>query len=124
MCGRAFSPNFLFMWPNARISVMGGAQAASVLSQVTHCCFPTLMYSGTAYSQQATSRDPLCSGHDQCLSRAPRCIVRAEVGELQVEEQKRSREGQQWRGKERDNFEQKVAARSGVHIVCLLHVRI
>ena len=35
MCGRAFSPSFLFMWPNARISVMGGAQAASVLSQVT-----------------------------------------------------------------------------------------
>ena len=35
MCGRAFSPNFLFMWPNARISVMGGSQAASVLSQVT-----------------------------------------------------------------------------------------
>ena len=50
MCGRAFSPNFLFMWPNARISVMGGAQAASVLSQVTHYCSPGLMHSGTAYS--------------------------------------------------------------------------
>ena len=35
MCGRAFSPNFLFTWPNARISVMGGAQAAGVLAQVT-----------------------------------------------------------------------------------------
>ena len=35
MCGRSFSPSFLFMWPNARISVMGGSQAASVLSQVT-----------------------------------------------------------------------------------------
>ncbi|KAJ2688451.1 Methylcrotonoyl-CoA carboxylase beta chain, mitochondrial [Coemansia spiralis] len=34
MCGRAFSPRFLWMWPNARISVMGGEQAASVLSQV------------------------------------------------------------------------------------------
>mmetsp|Transcript_8384 Transcript_8384/g.15156 ORF Transcript_8384/g.15156 Transcript_8384/m.15156 type:complete len:575 (-) Transcript_8384:168-1892(-) len=34
MCGRAYSPNFLFMWPNARISVMGGEQAAGVLSQV------------------------------------------------------------------------------------------
>jgi 3-methylcrotonyl-CoA carboxylase beta subunit len=32
MCGRAYSPRFLFMWPNARISVMGGEQAASVLS--------------------------------------------------------------------------------------------
>ena len=34
MCGRAFSPRFLWMWPNARISVMGGEQAASVLAQV------------------------------------------------------------------------------------------
>jgi 3-methylcrotonyl-CoA carboxylase beta subunit len=34
MCGRAFDPNFLFMWPNTRISVMGGEQAAHVLSQV------------------------------------------------------------------------------------------
>ncbi len=34
MCGRAYSPNFLFMWPNARISVMGGDQAAGVLSTV------------------------------------------------------------------------------------------
>jgi acetyl-CoA carboxylase carboxyltransferase component len=34
MCGRAYSPRFLWMWPNARISVMGGPQAASVLSTV------------------------------------------------------------------------------------------
>ncbi len=34
MCGRAFSPRFLWIWPNARISVMGGEQAASVLAQV------------------------------------------------------------------------------------------
>jgi 3-methylcrotonyl-CoA carboxylase beta subunit len=34
MCGRAFSPRFLFTWPNARISVMGGAQAAGVLATV------------------------------------------------------------------------------------------
>jgi len=34
MCGRAYSPRFLWMWPNARISVMGGEQAASVLSVV------------------------------------------------------------------------------------------
>lgn len=34
MCGRAYSPNFLYMWPNARISVMGGPQAAGVLCQV------------------------------------------------------------------------------------------
>jgi 3-methylcrotonyl-CoA carboxylase beta subunit len=34
MCGRAFSPRFLFTWPNSRISVMGGEQAASVLASV------------------------------------------------------------------------------------------
>ncbi|MDR4988219.1 MAG: carboxyl transferase domain-containing protein [Bacteroidales bacterium] len=34
MAGRAFDPNFLFMWPGARISVMGGQQAANVLAQV------------------------------------------------------------------------------------------
>jgi len=37
MCGRAYSPRFLWMWPNARISVMGGEQAAGVLTSVkTH----------------------------------------------------------------------------------------
>ena len=34
MCGRAYSPRFLWMWPNARISVLGGEQAASVLATV------------------------------------------------------------------------------------------
>ena len=34
MCGRAFNPRFLFTWPNARISVMGGEQAASVLATI------------------------------------------------------------------------------------------
>ncbi len=34
MCGRAFDPNYLFMWPSARISVMGGEQAANVLATV------------------------------------------------------------------------------------------
>lgn len=32
MCGRSYSPNFLFLWPNARVSVMGGTQAAGVLA--------------------------------------------------------------------------------------------
>ena len=35
MCGRAYDPNFLWMWPNARISVMGGEQAAGVMATVT-----------------------------------------------------------------------------------------
>src|SRR3546814_12941740 len=34
MCGRAYRPRFLFTWPNSRISVMGGEQAASVLATV------------------------------------------------------------------------------------------
>ncbi|MCA0404478.1 MAG: hypothetical protein LCH30_11950, partial [Proteobacteria bacterium] len=34
MCGRAYNPNFLWTWPNARISVMGGEQAANVLAQI------------------------------------------------------------------------------------------
>jgi 3-methylcrotonyl-CoA carboxylase beta subunit len=34
MCGRAYSPRFMWMWPNARISVMGGEQAASVLATI------------------------------------------------------------------------------------------
>ncbi len=34
MCGRAYDPRFLFMWPNARISVMGGEQAAGVMTQI------------------------------------------------------------------------------------------
>jgi 3-methylcrotonyl-CoA carboxylase beta subunit len=34
MCGRAFDPRFMFMWPTAKIGVMGGEQAAGVLAQV------------------------------------------------------------------------------------------
>ena len=40
MCGRAYSPRQLWMWPNARISVMGGPQAASVLSTVKGAMTP------------------------------------------------------------------------------------
>jgi acetyl-CoA carboxylase carboxyltransferase component len=39
MCGRAYQPRFLFAWPNSRISVMGGEQAASVLAQVKQAQF-------------------------------------------------------------------------------------
>lgn len=35
MCGRAYAPRFLYSWPNSRISVMGGEQAAGVLAQIT-----------------------------------------------------------------------------------------
>jgi acetyl-CoA carboxylase carboxyltransferase component len=42
LCGRAFAPRQLWMWPNARISVMGGQQAASVLLQVRSTAGDTL----------------------------------------------------------------------------------
>lgn len=35
MCGRSYSPRFLYTWPSARMSVMGGEQAAGVLAQIT-----------------------------------------------------------------------------------------
>jgi 3-methylcrotonyl-CoA carboxylase beta subunit len=50
MCGRAFGPRFLFMWPNARISVMGGEQAASVLATVRR---DALAAQGKAWSEAA-----------------------------------------------------------------------
>jgi acetyl-CoA carboxylase carboxyltransferase component len=48
MCGRAYSPRFLWMWPNARISVMGGEQAAGVLAQVKR---EALEKNGNAWSE-------------------------------------------------------------------------
>ena len=49
MCGRAYSPRFLWMWPNARISVMGGEQAATVLATVRR---DGLEAKGTAWSAE------------------------------------------------------------------------
>ncbi|HTP96301.1 MAG TPA: carboxyl transferase domain-containing protein [Burkholderiales bacterium] len=49
MCGRAFGPRFLWMWPNARISVMGGEQAANVLAQVRR---DALEKSGKSWSEE------------------------------------------------------------------------
>ncbi len=49
MCGRAYQPRFLWMWPNARISVMGGEQAASVLATVKREGFEA---QGQAWSEQ------------------------------------------------------------------------
>lgn len=47
MCGRAYQPRFMWMWPNARISVMGGDQAANVLAQITR---DKMTRQGTAWS--------------------------------------------------------------------------
>ena len=53
MCGRAYSPRFLWMWPNARISVMGGEQAASVLAQVKRDGFEARGESWTLEEEEA-----------------------------------------------------------------------
>src|SRR5256886_15119790 len=58
MCGRAYSPRFLWMWPNARISVMGGEQAASVLATVRR---DQLAASGANWSREDEEafKDPI-----------------------------------------------------------------
>jgi 3-methylcrotonyl-CoA carboxylase beta subunit len=52
MCGRAFAPRFLWMWPNARISVMGGEQAANVLAQVKRDGFAAKKQSWSAEEEE------------------------------------------------------------------------
>ncbi len=58
MCGRAYSPRFLWMWPNARISVMGGVQAASVLATLRR---DNLEAQGRSWSaeEEATFKAPI-----------------------------------------------------------------
>ena len=53
MCGRAYDPRFLWMWPNARISVMGGEQAASVLATVRRDGFEARGEDWSAEDEQA-----------------------------------------------------------------------
>jgi len=63
MCGRAYSPRLLWMWPNARISVMGGEQAAGVLVTVKR---DQLERQGRALSpeEEAAIRDPLLAKYE------------------------------------------------------------
>ena len=63
MCGRAYDPNFLWMWPNARVSVMGGAQAADVLAQVRE---DNLVATNTPWSaeQREAFRAPIVSQYE------------------------------------------------------------
>ena len=56
MCGRAYSPRFLWMWPNARISVMGGEQAANVLARVRR---DALEAKGHSWSTEAACSEPI-----------------------------------------------------------------
>jgi len=64
MCGRAYDPRFLFMWPNARISVMGGEQAASVLVTVKK---DQLAAKGKALSpeEEAAIRQPILEKYER-----------------------------------------------------------
>ena len=63
MCGRAYDPRFLWMWPNARISVMGGEQAAGVLTTVKR---DQLAREGQtlAAADEAAIRDPILAKYD------------------------------------------------------------
>ena len=63
MCGRAYDPNFLWMWPNAKIGVMGAAQAADVLAQVKQ---EQAARSGQAFTAQAIEavRQPLVAQYE------------------------------------------------------------
>jgi len=64
MCGRAYDPRFLWMWPNARISVMGGEQAAGVLTTVKR---DQLAREGKAFSaeEEQEIRGPILEKYEQ-----------------------------------------------------------
>jgi 3-methylcrotonyl-CoA carboxylase beta subunit len=64
MCGRAFSPRFLFSWPNARVSIMGGEQAASVLATVRR---DNIEADGKAWSDEdeAAFKQPILDAYER-----------------------------------------------------------
>jgi 3-methylcrotonyl-CoA carboxylase beta subunit len=64
MCGRAYEPRFLFMWPNARISVMGGEQAAGVLATVRQDALAREGRSMTA-EEEAAFKQPILDQYER-----------------------------------------------------------
>jgi acetyl-CoA carboxylase carboxyltransferase component len=64
MCGRAYEPRLLWMWPNARISVMGGEQAAGVLTTVKR---DQLAREGKPFTvaEEAAIRDPILEKYER-----------------------------------------------------------
>jgi 3-methylcrotonyl-CoA carboxylase beta subunit len=64
MCGRAFGPRFLWTWPNARISVMGGEQAASVLATVRRDGIEARGGTWTA-EEEAAFRQPILDQYER-----------------------------------------------------------
>src|SRR5437763_475960 len=90
MCGRAYSPRFLFQWPNARISVMGGEQAASVLAtvkrdQLTAAAREWPLAEEEAFKQPIRDRKStrLNSSH-RCISYAVFCLKKKKRRKLQL----------------------------------------
>jgi 3-methylcrotonyl-CoA carboxylase beta subunit len=65
MCGRAYGPRFLFMWPNGRISVMGGEQAASVLTQVKQAQTAGRGGKGMTASEVADMKRPILEKYER-----------------------------------------------------------
>ena len=63
MCGRAYSPRFLWMWPSARVSVMGGEQAASVLATVKRDAIETKGGSWSA-EEEASFKQPILDQYE------------------------------------------------------------
>ncbi len=64
MCGRAYGPRFLWMWPNARISVMGGEQAANVLARVRRDALEAKGHSWSA-EEEAAFTAPIRAQYDR-----------------------------------------------------------
>lgn len=64
MCGRAYSPNFMYMWPNAKIGVMGGEQAANVLATIQR---DNIEASGKTWSaeEEATFKAPILAKYEK-----------------------------------------------------------
>jgi 3-methylcrotonyl-CoA carboxylase beta subunit len=64
MCGRAYSPNFMYLWPNARTSVMGGEQAANVLATVQR---DNIEAKGKTWSaeEEAAFKQPILDKYDK-----------------------------------------------------------
>jgi len=64
MCGRAYSPRFMYMWPNARIGVMGGEQAANVLAQIQK---DNMAREGKQWTpeEEATFKKPISDKYEQ-----------------------------------------------------------
>ena len=77
MCGRAYEPRFLWMWPNARISVMGGEQAAGVLTTVKR---DQLAREGKALQRRGGSGDPRADPREVRTRRLALLLHRAAVG--------------------------------------------